>query len=178
MALSLGCPLSSSPSSSLECGLLVHMGGLAGRPLRQDRWPRPEPMAHRCGLGLSQALAWSPSPPSLPQPILLRASQDCRPQDYERSLRFQNPKAGSFPHAACAPGRLGTRSLDRSSHDVPGGLCNQSPWCRGGGRTRVQSGVQLPSGVAQAERFPASQARKAAPQVLPRPPLFGLLGNL
>lgn len=38
------------------------------------------------------------------------------------------------------PGRLGTRSLDRGSHDVPGGLCNQSPLVlgRGGGPSLVR----------------------------------------
>lgn len=65
-ALSLGCPLSSSTSAGVEGGLLSCGGLLEGPRVHWARWPRPEPIAHRCGLCLSQALAWSQSPPSLP----------------------------------------------------------------------------------------------------------------
>lgn len=93
-----------------------------------------------------------------------------------KSQRGCDPRTSVRP-----PGRLGTRSVDRSSHDVPGGLCNQSPWCwAGAGKRKAWSSRASGSYQGWLRRGASRPVRpcEAAPRVLPRPPLLSLLGDL
>lgn len=102
----------------------------------------PEPKAHRCGLCQSQALSKSRLP------CHSQFSGPARPAGLRTTIglsdvRISKPtRAPQLATGVRPQGAFGTRSLDRSSHDRPGGLYNQSPWCwvGGEGRTRVYSG--------------------------------------
>lgn len=83
---------------------------------------------------------------------------------------FKNPKAALSSNQRAPPGRLGTRSLDRSNHDVPGGLCNQSPWCWGAQEDPSLAGRPASVKWPRRGRFRASQALGDRPSGPPSPP--------
>lgn len=107
------------------------------------------------GVGLCQlpALSWSRLPchsqSSGPaRPAGLRTRNDLS------DVRISKPKRS--PSGVIPQDAFGTRSLDRSSHDQPGGLYNQSPWCWVGGRGKDSSLFQrlrFLSWIAEARIF-------------------------
>lgn len=154
----------------------------AGRPplsARRAFWPRPESSTQVRTLRVTGP-ASSQRPPSSPEPALLRAKQICRPRVYKCALRSPNSREGASPEPACAPlGAWGLRSLDRGSHAVPDGLYNQSPWCWGRGRPESSPASRSRQGARQGGgASPPFRPWKAAPRVLPRPPLLGPLERL
>lgn len=130
-----GCPLSPSTSASLEPGLQV-CGRTQKVHLHPDKSLGQNPK--HTGVGFCQLPAWSRLP------CHSQSSGPARPAGLRTTIGLSDvriPKPKRSPTGVSPQDAFGTRSLDRSSHDQPGGLYNQSPWCWAGveGRTRIYS---------------------------------------
>lgn len=136
-ALFPGCPLSPSTSASLEPGLQV-----CGKTQKVHLHPVKSlgQNPKHTGVGLCQlpALSWSCLPCHSQSSGPVR-SAGLGTTNGLSDVRIPKPKRS--PTGVSPQDAFGTRSLDRSSHDQPGGLYKQSPWCwvRGEGRTRIYS---------------------------------------